>query len=78
MLSPDQKTAAVEIARTVSPLSGYTLARAYNEKFPPATRFGPRVDWHEFSNLLDSLNSRGIVKVVGFGRDGQTEYAFVS
>lgn len=79
MLSPEQKTAAIELAKTVTTeLSCYTLAREYNAKFPPATRFGPRVDWHEFAYLLDELYTAGILKVTGHGRDGQTVYQFAA
>jgi hypothetical protein len=74
-LTPEQKIAVAEMLKTLEPgFSGYSVCREFNAKNVTG-RFAPRYDWHEFSNLLDVLNSRGIVKVVGYGRDGETKYA---
>lgn len=36
--------------------------------------WGIRLDWHEFSNVLDEMNRRGEVELVGHNRDGMTQY----
>jgi hypothetical protein len=37
-------------------------------------QWGIKLDWHEMSMALDSLNTKGEVKVVAHNRDGMCRY----
>ena len=65
-----QRAAAISLLPQLSPvITSITMAQAF------AQEYDERIDWHEFSRLLDFLHCRTLVKVVGFTRDMQTIYA---
>lgn len=33
-----------------------------------------RINWHEFSNYLDELHSKGILELIGHNSGGMTQY----
>lgn len=76
-LTSEQKSSVVEMIAEMKPgFSGYSVAREFNSRNVTG-KFAPRYDWHEFANLLDELNSKKVVRVTGFGRDGETLYELV-
>lgn len=62
---------AIKAMKTLGAADSIQLSRAYNANHKTA------LNWHEFSDLLDYMNTLGMVKVSGFGRDGQTVYTYL-
>ncbi len=74
-MTTEQKAIAIEIIAELSRkgerIDGMTLARSFNKQNRTA------LDWHEFSNLLDQLQGKGILKYdYSHTCDGMTAYAF--
>ena len=61
-----EKYAAMKLFEEMGTGNCMDLAGRYN------ARFDAEINWHEFSNILDGLNCRGIVAVVQGG--GYTVY----
>ena len=57
-----------DLIKAADGVSAYTLTRAY------CARTHDNIDWHKVSNYLDGLYTRGILRVVGFDKDGMTIY----
>ena len=58
---------------TPQPLNAFTLKRANEDN--QDSRFATySYDWHEYSNLLDMLNTIGLLIVFGHNTDGMTQY----
>jgi hypothetical protein len=68
-MTPEQKARAIQMLPTLTKIDAFSAAIAYQRKYEE------HIDWHEFSNLFDRLNSQGILRVVSGG--GMTEYALV-
>lgn len=69
MLSPEQKEKTIDLIHLMSgieKIDAMSLAMRYQKET------GKHIDWHEFSSFLDSLHTRGFLKITKPG--GWVEY----
>jgi len=70
-MTPEQKGAATALLSKMGTVSAIPLMREYQNAY------GVSLDWHEFSDFLDQLATRKIVRRVGFDKFGHHQYQLV-
>jgi hypothetical protein len=72
MMTSDQRERAMELLPKMgwgfTPIS---MMDKWHDYYPEE-----HLDWHEFSILLDKLNSQGTVRLVGFNSSNMTQYEY--
>lgn len=63
-------TLKVMIAEKVSQFTSRDIQQIYNRIMHDT------IDWHEFSDYLDDLHTKDLLKVVGFDLSGMTVYTW--
>ena len=68
MLKLENKVALLENLRGENKITGHVAARIIY------AASGSMPNWHDCSSYLDELCAKGIVKHVGFDKDGMSQY----